>query len=809
MTGQRVASSLETARPPMRTSHKLRRHPELLDIEPMLGPLDSASSAEILMTLPTLAGWPPKHPHTGYGRGNAYLRAAEQILAWLQAHPGDGWQARWLASGADDSLGWLDALIAAHRCTPNKARNDLVGAVGFLLLGRVVVPSYGFLRALRAKAVLRRVRSQFRPDLFEQCATAASELATNTRAADDTLNVLSKIVLRTGRDLDQLTAQDLLTYRAWEVEYYGVGKGAVPLAWRVLRPIADLEPPSLHEALRLGQRTTAELIDTYQLRCRPVRDMLVRYFDERRTGMDYGSFRTLVLEVIRNFWSDIETYHPEIDSLHLPHDVAEAWRRRLRVIVTPDGGTRDRKSYYSNLLYVRAIYLDIQEWAHHDPYWAGWAAPNPVRRSDLRGMGKARVRTTSEMHQRVRDRLPHLDAIVDTAEQHRTTSAALLAAAEQTALGEHFTYDGRTYLRTAHQSYLTGRSRGESPPAVLVIDPDGQRIDLSRTEQEAFWAWAVIETLRQTGLRVEELSELTHLALISYRLPDSGEVVPMLQVVPSKSDRERLLLVSPELASVLASIITRLRALNQGAIPLTSRYDEHERVLGPVLPHLFQRRMAWRWEPLSSRSIRKLIRDTLERAGVRTLTGEPLRFTPHDFRRIFATEAANGGLPLHIVARLLGHASVNTTQAYTAVFDDELVRSYQAFLANRRAERPAAEHRVATDAEWREFQQHFQTRKLELGTCGRPYGTPCRHEHACIRCPSLRVDPRARPRLAAIVDNLRDRIQEARLNHWLGEIEGLTTSLTAAAEKLTRLDRASAGSAERVSLGMPLLTNPD
>ena len=91
MTGQRVASSLETARPPMRTSHKLRRHPELLDIEPMLGPLDSASSAEILMTLPTLAGWPPKHPHTGYGRGNAYLRAAEQILAWLQAHPGDGW----------------------------------------------------------------------------------------------------------------------------------------------------------------------------------------------------------------------------------------------------------------------------------------------------------------------------------------------------------------------------------------------------------------------------------------------------------------------------------------------------------------------------------------------------------------------------------------------------------------------------------------------------------------------------------------------------------------------------------------------
>jgi hypothetical protein len=30
--------------------------------------------------------------------------------------------------------------------------------------------------------------------------------------------------------------------------------------------------------------------------------------------------------------------------------------------------------------------------------------------------------------------------------------------------------------------------------------------------------------------------------------------------------------------------------------------------------------------------------------------------------------------------------------------------------------------------EWREFEEHFEKRKLELGTCGRPYGTPCAHE---------------------------------------------------------------------------------
>jgi hypothetical protein len=60
-------------------------------------------------------------------------------------------------------------------------------------------------------------------------------------------------------------------------------------------------------------------------------------------------------------------------------------------------------------------------------------------------------------------------------------------------------------------------------------------------------------------------------------------------------------------------------------------------------------------------------------------------------------------------------------------------------------------------------QRNFQLRKLELGECGRPYGTPCKHEHACIRCPSLRLDPRSRSRLVEIIANLRDRIEEAKL----------------------------------------------
>ncbi|TLF72199.1 hypothetical protein FEK34_29490 [Nocardia cyriacigeorgica] len=36
-------------------------------------------------------------------------------------------------------------------------------------------------------------------------------------------------------------------------------------------------------------------------------------------------------------------------------------------------------------------------------------------------------------------------------------------------------------------------------------------------------------------------------------------------------------------------------------------------------------------------------------------------------------------------------------------------------------------------------------RKVELGSCGRPYGTGCQHEHACVRRPMLHVDPRDDP----------------------------------------------------------------
>ena len=153
-------------------------------------------------------------------------------------------------------------------------------------------------------------------------------------------------------------------------------------------------------------------------------------------------------------------------------------------------------------------------------------------------------------------------------------------------------------------------------------------------------------------------------------------------------------------------------------------------------------------------------------------------------------------MPPHIAQLVVGHADINTTMGYKAVYAEEVITAHRAFIARRRATRPGEEYRTPTDAEWEEFLGHFERRKVSLGTCGRAFGTPCIHEHACVRCPLLRPDPVQRPRLIEIRDNLHARIDEAHRHGWTGEIEGLQMSLGGARQKLAQLDQLSAHHAE-------------
>jgi hypothetical protein len=338
---------------------------------------------------------------------------------------------------------------------------------------------------------------------------------------------------------------------------------------------------------------------------------------------------------------------------------------------------------------------------------------------------------------------------------------------------------------------------------IWADDPGtGQRRDLTLEEHRGFWSWAVVEVLRHTGIRVEELTELSHHSLVQYSVPSSGELIPLLHIAPSKTDQERLLVVSPELADVLSAIISRIRD-QSSAVPLVVALDSHEKTWNPPMPLLLQRRLGTENRPIGDDAVRDLLDSALACAGLTDQSGQPLKFQPHDFRRLFITDAVMNGMPPHIAQLVVGHRDVNTTMGYKAVYPEEVINGHRAFITRRRAVRPGEEYRTPTDEEWEEFLGHFERRKVALGECGRAYSSPCIHEHSCIRCPLLRVEPGQRQRLADIRGNLTARIAEAHREGWLGEAEGLKVSLAAAEAKLAQVDGLIARQRDAVSLGMP------
>jgi site-specific recombinase XerD len=713
-------------------------------------------------------------PETDRDRINRRRAAIRAVTTWLAGFEGQTWQQRWVASGID-----LSGRAWAEEPSRNR-RGRLIKGTEMLICCGMLHPDYPWLLDTGFMSLFGTYQRICDPAGFARVRDALRAQASRDGVAHDALYHLARIRIATGKRLGDISAEDVLDC------HYAVRARRKPgtpseALWRALHGLGIITGPArLKAAMSRGQLSVEELVDRHRLACRPVRDLLVDYVRERAPAMDYGSLSNLTHWLAELFWGDLERHHPGIDSLRLPPDVATAWKQRIAT--QPDG--RPRGERYGLLTAVRAFYTDLNQWAYEDPArWAVWAAPCPVTRADLAARRKHKAQVTARMHARTRtlaEALPHL---VTTARSRREHARALLAAALVAEPGTVLTIDNVSYRRIANRTIKSNRI----PVQALAGDGDRPVFDVIKEETEAFWAWAVIEVLRLSGCRIEEVMELTHLSIRRYTQP-TGEVVPLLQIAPSKLDAERVFPISPELAHVLAQIIDRVRGTN-GTIPACSRFDTHERVYGPPLPHLFQRSIGSGHQVFSPETVRHWLERTLARAPLHDTDGTPLRFTPHDFRRLFATNAVNTGLPIHIAAALLGHRNLSTTQGYTAVYPDKVIRTYQAFIHTRRAERPTQEYREPTEAEWADFERHFTLRKVAYGNCDRPYGTPCVHEHACIRCPMLRTEPSRLPLLRELEDNLTERITEARQRTWLGEVEGLRLTLTALREKTQSAER--------------------
>jgi hypothetical protein len=367
----------------------------------------------------------------------------------------------------------------------------------------------------------------------------------------------------------------------------------------------------------------------YRIRHAGVRQLLISYLERRQPELDYSTLDNLSRHLASHFWSVIEELAPGQADLRIDGELYRRWREQAAV--RADG--KGRREFEPILRAIRAFYADLQAWAAAEPeQWAIWVAPCPVSDAEVRGFGIRKRRVKERMDERTRQRQPLLSALVEHMEARYEHLRALLERAAAVGGGETVTLDDRTYQRLwsridERRIILGGKAN------VRVLDQaTGKHINATSAEDAAFFEWAIVEVLRHTGIRIEEALELTHLSIRQYQRP-RGEIIALLVIVPSKSDRERVIPMSAGLFSVIAAIIRR-HTQNGQAVPLLSRYDPHERQTSPAMP--FQRKIGTNREVISPATVVNMLRRRCEELAGRHPGFRTACFTPHDFRRLLS-----------------------------------------------------------------------------------------------------------------------------------------------------------------------------
>ncbi|MFG1770785.1 tyrosine-type recombinase/integrase [Nocardia salmonicida] len=757
------------------------------------GDLDNVSAAALYEVARKFRTNPDK-------RHDARDRGFRLLTEYLLQYPGSTWQQRWEASELNTRSAPLTELVEN-----DGPRAHFSQALGALYALRVIRPTLAAYRANKlGKYIEQFVAAEADPALDAYIAAVHATDSTATFKNWAVRDVCAALTIQ-GIPFSDLTPEAFLHHAQQTRESTSrtglhLGKYIGHLAWQVMHSIGHFPaatPSTLRGALRSPQFTTTEMVDRNEVTDPAIRQMFIDYLDRRALSVKYSTLAVVGTNTVRFFWKAIERINPEQTDLRLSQDVYLQWRATLAF--REDGAPRTDP--WVILVMVQALYYDIQAWAVNEPErWARWSAPCPIPRSEMRQLAKHKRRAQEQTHHQIRTLQPLLPVLVDYVDKRNEHWRGVLERASAAGHGEHFAFEGHTYTRIITRGDADLIADGDQPGVHVRSPRFARTIDVAMYEDAAFWMWAIIESFRHSGLRIEELTELSQLSVRQYQRPN-GEVIALLVVAPSKTDRERVIPMSAELFHVLACILRRITA-GRTAVPLATRYDDNDRTTSEPQPFLFQRRIGQRLEVMTAGSIGTSIRKVCKDLAETDPRFAGIHFRPHDFRRLFATDLVNNGLPIHIGAALLGHLDLNTTRGYVAVFEEDVTRHYQAHLQRRRALRPAEEYRPVTDQEWAEFEEHFDKRKVELGSCGRPYATPCSHEHACIRCSMLRVDPKMIMRLTDIEADLVERRERAHVEGWLGEIEGIDLTLTFLRDKRDAVSRLSS---RTISLGTPHL----
>lgn len=547
-----------------------------------------------------------------------------RLLTHLADFPGRTWQQRWESSGLDEPG------HPARDLAVGKRGGEASVALAALCALRVIAPSLPAFRSnlmIGYAELFRAAQADPRLDSFFYAVTALTVSRTFKRHA--VFDVCAALTTQGIRYAD-LTPEAFLHHaqltRDGGYAQYRNTTYIGHTAWRVLHESGQFPPStpaSLRDAVRPPQLTSTELVDRFDIADPGIRDLLIRYLTRRSHTIDYVTLHKLASVLSGTFWTAVTKINPTQSDLRLSAHTYLQWRDGLRL--REDG--KPRTAPDGVLIPVRALYADIQAWATEAPEWAVWAAPCPIPAHDMRERARRQRRVREQMADRTRVRQPLLPVLVNHVETTHQKLTALLAAATAASPDQMLAVDSQLYRRL----YTPGdvqHERGHGYPNIRVIDQaTGRARNLTAEEDTAFWQWAIVEVLRHTGVRIEEALELSQLSVRQYQRPN-GEVIALLVIAPSKSDRERVIPMSAELFHVIARIIGR-HTRQRATIPLATRYDTHERITSQPQPFLFQRRIGQRREVISPNSVtmrlRRLCADLAEQD-----TRFAAHFSPHD-----------------------------------------------------------------------------------------------------------------------------------------------------------------------------------
>ncbi|MCC6467554.1 MAG: site-specific tyrosine recombinase XerD [Alphaproteobacteria bacterium] len=161
---------------------------------------------------------------------------------------------------------------------------------------------------------------------------------------------------------------------------------------------------------------------------------------------------------------------------------------------------------------------------------------------------------------------------------------------------------------------------------------------------------AALELLYATGMRVSELVALPLAAVAADR--------PAI-LVRGKGGKERMV----PLGEPARRAVAAYRDVREGFIARGKTAGPR-----PESPYLFPSRGGG--GHLTRHRLGQLLKELAAKAGIK-----PAKVSPHVLRHAFATHLLDHGADLRSVQKMLGHADIATTQIYTHVVKERLVRT--------------------------------------------------------------------------------------------------------------------------------------